>query len=196
MSTLKTTNIVILARNHNPSIATKDWLIENGIISKNENITHFVHTPAFSVLETDVFSLTVDPDRLQIALKKLDNESMNYLLNITKGYIKNLPETPYKAIGINYLFTLSIDDKKLKELFAVKDKLYTKLFGNDYVIGGIIVFKYDKFLVRLQLKKINEETIADFNYHLNSHDIKELIKNIEKYFDLKKQSEKILKEIG
>ena len=36
MSTLKTTNIVILARNHNPSIATKDWLIENGIISKNE----------------------------------------------------------------------------------------------------------------------------------------------------------------
>jgi len=196
MYSLRTTNIVILAQNHNPSIATKDWLINNEIIDKNENIRHFVHTPAFSVIETDIFSLTIDPDRFQISLKRLDNESIKYLLKIVKGYISNLPETPYKALGINYLYNVSMDKKKLKELFVGQDKLYKELFGDDYSIGGIIGFKYDKFIVKLQLKQTNDESIADFNYHLNSKEEKELITGVDKYFGLKKQSEIILEAIS
>ena len=62
-------NIVVLAENHNPSIISKDWLSQKGIIK--DNVISFTHTPAFSVVETENFSFFVDPDRLQLTLKMI-----------------------------------------------------------------------------------------------------------------------------
>jgi len=192
MITLEGTNIVILAKHHNPSIVSKEWLVNNKIINENENIMNFVHTPAFSVIETDIFHLTVDSDRLQIALKKTRDDNIKYWLAIIKRYINHLPQTPYRALGINFIFNIFINEKRFKKLFAGDDNLFKKIFGENYKIGGIIKFNYNDFMVRLRLEQINKKILSDFNFHLDSKDVQNIIKKIDKYYEIKKYAEEIL----
>jgi len=62
-------SIVVLAKNHNPSIISKDWLIQNKIIE--EEILNFTHLPIVSIIETNNINLFVDPNKLQLTIKKL-----------------------------------------------------------------------------------------------------------------------------
>ena len=75
--TLSGTNIVILARNYNPSIVSKEWLYEKNIV--RETVTNFVHTPPLSVVETGHISFVLDDNRLQISLKSIITENIETL---------------------------------------------------------------------------------------------------------------------
>jgi hypothetical protein len=75
--TLSGTNIVILARNYNPSIVSKEWLYEKNIV--RETVTNFVHTPPLSVVETERISFVLDENRLQISLKSITTDSIESL---------------------------------------------------------------------------------------------------------------------
>ena len=110
-------NVVILAKNHNPSIVSKEWLVQKKIIE--EPVVSFVHTPAFSVVEADNFRLVVDPDRLQISVKNFDPKNIENLPKITDNYVNQLPETPYTAIGFNYSYRVATEKRDLKDIFLL-----------------------------------------------------------------------------
>ena len=99
---LRVANIVILANTHNPSIISKEWLKEREVIE--EAVVNFTHTPVFSIVETNNFLFIVNPDRLEISIKSTTTENMENLPRIVKKYINRLPETPYTAIGFNYIY--------------------------------------------------------------------------------------------
>lgn len=190
---LKSANIVVIAKNHNPSIISKEWLSQNKIIE--EKVINFVHTPVFSVIETDNFNLIVDPDRLQVSVKKINSENINKLLEIVEKYTNQLPETPYTTLGFNYIYNVTSDKKNLKDLFSKNDKLFRSIFTEDYQIGGLINFDYGNFLVRAKLTQVNEGLTVDFNFHLELKTPTNIKEGLQHYFDLKKKAEKILGEL-
>jgi len=64
-------NIVLIARNHNPAIPTKDWLLHKKIF--DEKPLSFVNTPVLSLFESPKFNFSVDDNRLQLSAKKPDS---------------------------------------------------------------------------------------------------------------------------
>ncbi len=183
-------NIVILASNHNPTIVSKEWLIQKKIIGGD--IVNFAHTPAFSIVETDMFGFIVDPERLQISARKNISENIENLSGIATRYVTELPETPYTAIGFNYLYHVTTRNS-LTELLSPNDEKFRKLFPEDYQLGGNIHFRFEDFLVRINFQPVDDgRIVADFNFHFNSNNISKIIKKIETYIMMKRKSEEIL----
>lgn len=191
---LDSANIVILAKNHNPTIVSKEWLTQKEILTGE--IVSFVHTPAFSVTETDIFTFIVDPERLQISIKENISENIEILSKIAKAYITKLPETPYTAIGFNYLYKIATERKSLKNILSPNDEKFKKLFSEDYQLGGSIRFKFENFLVIINFRSENDgKIVADFNFNFNSEDVGKIIEKIETHATIKRKSEEILEEL-
>lgn len=186
-------NIVILAKNHNPSIVSKEWLIQKKIIEGD--IINFAHTPAFSVVETDTFSFVEDPDRLQISVKNDIQNKIGMLSKMAKSYVSELPETPYTAIGFNYLYSISSEKDILKHIYSVDDDKFKKLFSENYQLGGIIKFNFNDFLVKTNLQPNDNKIIADVNFHCDLKDVDELLDKIESCIETEHRSEEILEEL-
>src|ERR1700687_1593386 len=93
-------NIVLLAENHNPSIATKDWLQYKLIIP--EKPINFANLPVLSRYESENFSFFVDPNRLILEAKNQRPETIEALPQIVRAYAEALPETSYSALGLNF----------------------------------------------------------------------------------------------
>jgi len=185
-------NIVILAKNHNPSIISKEWLRDKKIIEGD--ITNFVHTPAFSVVETEIVSIVEDPDRLQISLKKDFPENVTRLQEIACRYIEQLPETPYTAIGINYLYSIYSEKNVMTRIYSVNEEKFSKLFPESYQLGSFIKFKYGDFLVRFSLQPEDSKIIADINFHCEVQNTQGIRDGMERFPQTKGKAEEILEE--
>ena len=106
--TLQNVNIVLLADAHNPSILSPQWIREK--LDVKEKYKEFVNTPQFSLFDAEKFVLIVDSQRLQLTIKKneeneISQNNLEYLYTIAAKYVKTLPHIPYNALGLNFIFT-------------------------------------------------------------------------------------------
>ncbi len=190
-------NIVILAKNHNPSIISKEWLSQKNIFV--DNFINFTLTPAFSIVETESFSLVVDPDRLQLAVKVDIQNNIDALEQSILTYVQALPEVPYTAIGFNFLYNIEARKDIIKEILHPPDEIFKKLFSENYQLGGIIKFNSDGFLVTINLQpNINNkynEIRADVNFNYLLRDSSETSDIIEKHNQMKEMSGNILERL-
>ncbi|MCK4475777.1 MAG: hypothetical protein KAU16_03540 [Methanophagales archaeon] len=184
-------SIVVLAKNHNPSIVSKDWLTQNKIIE--EEILNFTHLPVVSIIETNNFNLFVDPNKLQLTIKKISSENLKALPQIISEYLGKLPETPYTAIGFNYSYRLETEARKIKEVLLIDETRLIEIFSEDYTFGGIITFAFGDLTVKLIIKPINHKEIGgDFNFHFASNKKDEIIKKLFEHPDTKRKADEIL----
>ena len=168
-------NIVILASNHNPGIVSKEWLHQKEIFT--ETPTNFVHTPEFSLVETDNYSLQIDPQRLNIALKNPNEDRLTRLSVMANKYIEELPETPYRAVGLNSDWIVPQENPDvLKGTFIANPDHFDTIFHDgDYNVGGIIMYEYNPFRLQLTIKPDKDNNVSlDFNYHLGVSGVDEL----------------------
>ena len=168
--TLGGANIVILARNYNPSIVSKEWLYEKNIV--REAVTNFIHTPPLSVVETERISFVIDENRLQISLKSVTTESVEALPKIATGFVSCLPGTPFVAVGFNYTYYIPKENSRLKTLFALDDTKLKELFSENCEVGLIASFPFKEFVVRMSAPPAKGEATRitiDFNFHSDSH---------------------------
>jgi len=184
-------NLVVLAKNHNPSIVSKEWLTRNKIIE--EGITSFTHLPVVSVIDTNSFNLVVDPERLVLSVKEISSDNLTMLPKIISKYITQLPETTYTAMGFNYHYRVEIGQKKLKDVLLINDKRLVEIFSENYTFGGIITFHFNDFVVTLTFRPIsNTEIRAEFNFHLKCNDRDEMTKKLLEHPETKKRAEELL----
>jgi hypothetical protein len=197
--TLSGTNIVILARNYNPSIVSKEWLYDKNIV--RETVTNFVHTPPLSVIETDRVSFVLDENRLQISLKSITTDSIESLPKIAAGFVSCLPETPFVAVGFNYSYSIPKETSHLKTLFALDDIKLKQLFSENYEVGLIVSFSFKAFIVRMTAPpppargKITRITM-DFNFHSDSRGAGEVKKRLKLYPETIEKTEEILRGLS
>jgi hypothetical protein len=189
-------NIVVLASNYNPSIVSKEWLLNKGIFV--ENIDNFMHTPVFSMVENEKYSLISDEQRLQIVIKKVTEENIIAAGEVVKRFVDVLPETPYKALGFNYQYNLRESSCNLAAILTPKTTKIKTIFTDNYQIGAIITFQFEKFLttctISPSLKKEQPNKLA-FNYHSNVSNAKEIKERISSLNIALKKSETIIQEL-
>ncbi len=195
-SLLKGVNIVILAKSHNPSIISKDWLFQKEIIKEEEIKGKFVHTPVFSLVEVNGFTFIVDPDRLQIIVKNINPQNIEELPRIARKYIKKLPETPYTAVGFNFIYHLSVKNVKesLTALLSPNKEKFEGLFSGDYQIGGIIHFKFKDYRAKLDIQPLSgsSEININFNFHFDFKGVEEIEDKLKEFSQIKSETEKII----
>lgn len=156
-------SIVLLAKNHNPSIVSKDWLNQKGILT--DNVTSFTHTPLYSVVETDNYSFIVDPDRLQLTAKNPSDDIISELPQKMLSYVQALPEIPYHAIGFNFVYNIETRTNILHKICLLDDQLKT-IFPNGYKLGSRIEYKFNGFVATINLQPTGDENaVADINFH-------------------------------
>lgn len=186
---LDNVNIVILAKRHNPTIVSRDWVIKKGVLE--EPIINFIHTPAFSKMESNDFNIHVDSDRMQIVVKRVESDIINKLPLIIEKYVESLPETPYTAMGFNFSYQ-GIPEKNLKSIFSPDVEKFRKAFSEDYEVGGIIRFSFDDFIVMVNMRP-EKKVIANFNFHTNiKGGYREIIAKLKSYHEAMRKAEEVL----
>ena len=195
--TLRGTNIVILARNYNPSIVSKEWLYEKNIVK--ETVTNFVHTPPLSVVETERISFVLDENRLQISLKSITTESIESLPKIAAGFVSCLPETPFVTVGFNYSYNIPKETSRLKTLFALDDTKLKELFSENCEVGLIVSFPFKAFIVRMAAPPIRGKITRitmDFNFPSDSRGAVEVKKRLKLHPETIEKTEEILRGLS
>jgi hypothetical protein len=186
---LDSTNVVILARSHNPTIVSKEWVIKKEVLE--EPVINFIHTPPFSMVENNDLRIHVDSGRMQIIVKRVEQDIIDKLPIVIKNYVNSLPETPYTAIGFNFSYR-DITEKNLGSIFSPDVEKFRKAFSEDYRVGGTIRFNFEDFIVTVNLLP-DEKVLANFNFH---SDIKEgssgIMEKLKSYHETMRKAEEVL----
>ena len=179
---LNQANIVLVAPNHRPDIVSKEWLNQNNILK--EAPVNFVHHQSFSLVETTNYSINVVQQRLTIAAKNSNQDTLNHLQTIANRYIKALPDVSYSSVGLNSHWMIPMPPDLLKRTFIPNAEQFNKAFRDktDYDIGGIVIYRFNSFRVQLTLApRQNNQINADFNYHSDITDFNQLSERISRF---------------
>jgi len=188
-------DIVIVASAHNPSIVSPQWLKEKKLIV--EDPKQFVHTPDFSLFDSETFSLVVDRERLQITAKKQDRETLKSLASVGSGYINLLPHVPYRSLGLNFVWLAESDEgdvlPKINISVGFINNLSSILTDQELNYGCIIYARKDPYLLKLTIEPRGKNTLVyNFNYHhgvegLNKDKILEHLGNFMSLYEKSKE---------
>jgi hypothetical protein len=143
--------------------------------------------------------LVVDHHRLQIAVKKQDNGSLKSLANIVSNYVKLLPHIPYNALGLNFVWTIEVDDgEELPkiELNINKSDLMSVLGGYKVDYGGIIYVRKEPYLLKVVIELQGGNTLVhnfNYNYELEDISVEYIVKLIGNFLTMKEDSSSIVK---
>ncbi len=195
---LERADMVILASAHNPSIISPQWLKENHLIT--EEPKQFVHTPDFSLFDSDSLSLIADRLRLQITAKKHDDVTLKSLVGIGKGYIELLPHIPYRALGINFVWLIEGEHlPKININIGSTANISSILTEHELNYGCVIYARREPYLLKLTIEPRGESTLTyNFNYHheVTGLDADIIIEYVNNFMNLFKYSQEVLEKFA
>lgn len=120
---LEQVSVVLVARQHNPSILNPDFLRDNGIVpggwqTRSPPITTEVFAQATF---QEGLQFTAEPDKLAItAHARQLKDPVSTLQSAAERYVEVLPHVPYTAVGLNSIYSLPMDDDDPNEQLVEK----------------------------------------------------------------------------
>ncbi len=165
-------NVVVVAKNHNPAIPSKEWLAQKGVI-KGQPVRS-INTPVFSACETKEISLHVDENRLQIALSSPSATSLRDLSDAISSYVTALPETPYIAAGINLMWRVITGEgqqdvrRSFAEALGAPFDFLEENIGTQEILYGVnLRFTRDGVVLSMRLvpHQVEKQAEITFNFH-------------------------------
>lgn len=175
-------NVVVAARQFNPSIFKQLWLVKNDIVDEDDfGDGCWFSDPAVNV-ETGRFGLLVVPPQLQFVPKVSPEEQERLIVEKVGAVVGALPHTPYTAVGLNFFWHLRPEVSDVpaltRRLFHVPEKpLFRQFESQDARFGGYFSKDILGCRLKLDIKPIllpsaeEEEKIEvlqfAFNFHLD-----------------------------
>jgi len=212
LKNLASANVVLLARNLNPSVFSQLWLVREGIVGEKDFAEDCVFTPIAARVLTPDFQLLALPDRLQFALTHRSKNDSKLITDRVTNIVQKLEHTPYTAIGANFHWHVAPDApghfvEFMRGLFVRPEiPLYDEFSANDARFGAYM--SKDIFEVRLKLDirpmrparvekgaEVAEFLRFHFNYHLDltyGKPIDQILDFIRKWDVMKSKSEEIV----
>lgn len=174
-------NVVINAERFNPAVFGQLWLIKSGVLNEEEFESGCVFTDDVAQVHSKDFNILVLPPRAQFVPKSNDAQNEQAIIEGGLGRIvEKLPETPYRAVGFNFEWRLSVEDGQIeaasRKLFFSPSDLVHQTFDFDDARFGTYASKDSLgFRLKLTVAPSYEPTVAGnvrdviamrFNYHL------------------------------
>lgn len=198
MLKLRKASIVMLARAHNPSIISPDWVQK--LLSIKEAPSNFVHTPPFSLFDSASFLLTVDTERLELVSKVLDEEHISACGQAATAYFRMLPHIPYRSLGLNYIWAYSPEPsgKPLPQMKLVIDQLnLSQLFdGRSIKYGGAVRVELKPYLLTVRMNYEDDQTLV-FNYNFSYviESVRKAVNVTKSFLALKSRSQQLTESL-
>ncbi|MHB1034642.1 MAG: hypothetical protein ACYC35_08865 [Pirellulales bacterium] len=174
---LRHANVVIAARQFNPTIFSQLWLVRHGIAEEGDFQGESVFTPAFVQVRAPHFVLLVLPEQLQFAPLPPEEKQGSLVLDKIGQIIQLLPETPYVAVGLNFNWHVAIDASHFaafsRALFFRENPLFNQFNEDGARFGGYLSKDVFDARLKLDVKPVRVETsegVVDqllfaFNFH-------------------------------
>jgi hypothetical protein len=200
-------NIVVTADQVNPAIFGEHWLITKGIVGDGTLVGNKVFTPMFAQARTATFEILVVPERIHVGAIQAGGETDDLESAIGK-IIRALPETPYKAMGINFQWHLQMDAERVPEFsrqnfLREKSLLLGPAGAGDGIVGARVIRSAFGGILNLKIDPTFHGDITgkptgfliDCNYHFDVHGDDRIAK-AESALNYRKQAHKDAKRIA
>jgi hypothetical protein len=194
---LVSATIVVLARNYNPSIVSKEWLRAKNVLTAPA--LNFVHVPAFSSVELADFSLMVDENRLQVAAKNVNVANVAALTDIVRQFVVSLPETPYTGLGFNYGYQVENGADLVEAVVSFDERKLDTLFSTDFRLGLIVSFPFSRFAVKMTVPppvRDMSRARVDFNFHASIAGPEEAQEILRERSEAQQKAESIMRSLS
>lgn len=177
-------NVVIVARQFNPSVFSQIWLVRNGVVGEDAFGAGCLFSDDVVKIETRDFGLLVIPPQLQFQPRTSTELEVELVSNKVGIIVRTLPHTPFVAVGLNFTWHVWPANGNLhafsQSLFLRPDGPFFEAFdgAEDAVFGAY--FSRDVLGCRLRLdvkpvdvpadKQVVRRLQCAFNYQLDVPD--------------------------
>jgi hypothetical protein len=102
---LKTFSIVIVAKNHNPTLLNPDFLRANKIVAEDKKVIETLTTPPVSIVKyEDGLSITLESEKFQVQQPAHDEFKEDWESpQVAIAFVRTLPHVAYKGVGLNWI---------------------------------------------------------------------------------------------
>ena len=169
-------NLVIVAKNFNPTIIGENWLVKKEIIQASDKQPGSIFSDVVSQLQTAEFSLTVMPE--QLLFNPVSLESQPLVTSKIGKIVEELKETPFNALGMNFIWHVNSTDKSIedfsRQLFYNESiGIAKKLSAPNTKFGYYVSAEVLGFRLKLEVKPVDVTSPTGkssqiqfaFNYH-------------------------------
>ncbi len=175
-------NVVVAARQFNPTVFDEFWLLEHGIAMREEFIggDSFILTPPFVQFRSARFVLLVMPEQLQFVPLLTTEDTANLVIEKVGTIVRLLPHTPFVAAGLNFHWHLvpqSTDYTAFcRALFFRNNPLFDSFDTDDGRFGGYMSKSVFGARLKLDIKPLKVPSSATetleilqlvFNYNVD-----------------------------
>ncbi|MEM6522748.1 MAG: hypothetical protein AAGF85_05020 [Bacteroidota bacterium] len=188
--TIDSNSVVVVAKSHNPTLISDDFLVKSGIIKDAEEINknNRIITPAMSNIQLlSGVNIQLDAERLVIVGQNNDEP-----FRIASSYCNTLTFIRASALGLN--FDLTIDQYDVQKWF---NKFNFRDIKADQVR---LVKRFDRKKCIITITKITDASCkAQFNFHYGYKELVTLdglgVNFIEEGKKNRTEADSILKEV-
>lgn len=111
---LHSVSVVVTAQSHNPSILTKEFLVESGIVPKDWTATEVVNTPVLSLVRFESgVQWALDSSRLSVTENCESSFQDSYQIHGSViEYLKKVEYVPYRSLGLNCIVAMESNEPR------------------------------------------------------------------------------------
>ena len=153
---LVTGNVVIVAHHFNPSITDQIWLAEKGIVHRDEPESGYVFADMMVQVPTRSFHLLIVPETCQFTPNLAIERQQELIVDRLGMLVRTLPHTPFRAVGMNFVWHLQMDERALQEFsrrfFVQTSRLHQHFDVPDARFGAYLSKDTDAGRLRLDVK--------------------------------------------
>lgn len=173
-------NTVIVAQQFNPSIISQLWLVRHRLLGDDDFLSGCVFRDVIAQVHSREFQLLVVPPQCQFTPNVEPEREQEVVLEKVGGIVRALPHTPYRGIGLNFVWHLDPEDGDVpntsRALFFREDGPFHQEFTTENARFGAYMSK-DLLGARLKLdakpvivnqNQDNERELIRFAFNFHS----------------------------
>ena len=209
---LVTANVVLAARQFNPSIINQLWLVDHDVVRREEFRPGSVFTDMLVNVVTEQFTLFVSPEQLQLVPTIGPGDVQDLISERVGKLVATVPHTPYTACGLNFIWHVGSDNiqQMSRDLFFVPNSpLHQQFEGKDARLGAYLSKPFYDGRLKLDIKpltlthnesgKEEERLQMAFNMHWDiereNDVVNQINSNLRRWNDAINEATRIIKSI-
>jgi len=202
---------VIVAQQFNSAILSQLWLVRNEILRDEEFQEGSIFSDVVVQVRSTPFQMLVLPDQLQMVPTVSRDQEQEILLQRLGRLVRELPHTPYRALGLNFAWHLTPADGNIarlsRDMFFVPNRPLHQSFGEEnahfggYLSKDILGFRLKldvkPLIVSLEGGRVENRLHFGFNYHFDLQEdaARQIEERLQHWNEVRQESERIVDSI-